>query len=144
MTNFPLHFTTKAHSTCDVSDTWTITENGTPTPIHCGLPLEFKGPGKVYTPEGLLGASFLSCIIGAFKLACEKSHITFTHLTGDAHLTMEKDASNGLCITAIDLHFHILKASNIEKAHKILEATIEACPIGKCLKAGKTYHIQIS
>ncbi|MEI6243254.1 MAG: OsmC family protein [Chlamydiota bacterium] len=141
MPKFPLQFKTTVQSSCAISETWKISENGVQAPIHCALPLEFKGPGNAYTPEGLLGASLLSCIIGAFKLHCEKSQVSFGLLSGDTIIVMDKDTTNGLSITSIDIHFQIEQASDPEKVKKILETTIKDCPVSKCLKTGKTFHI---
>jgi uncharacterized OsmC-like protein len=146
---FPMGFEVSAKGEAGVSTFWAIHENTHP-PIQCAIPAEFSGPGKAYTPESLLGAAILSCIIATYKFRCEKlssPKIDFKTIEGKAIVTMNKEPSEPiLLISQIEIYLKVTGASNQEQAKKALEEAIKQCPISNCIKhtTGKSYHLEVT
>ncbi|NGX34886.1 MAG: hypothetical protein K1060chlam1_01246 [Candidatus Anoxychlamydiales bacterium] len=144
MIDFPLKFEVKADATPGVSTTWQCSANNL-DPIKMSLPLEFHGPGKAYTPEDLYGLAVLNCIFAVYKAISEKNNVVFEKIEGSVQVFLDKKHENGnLVITKLDIKFLVTGAKDKEKARTFLEKAIKDCPVSNSIKAGKTYHIDIS
>lgn len=143
MVHFPMKFEAHATSSGKV-DTWEVQEKAFPS-ITCAIPQEFGGSGNGYSPEGLFELAICTCTIASFKFSCEKHKITYVKLDAKIKATLNQDTTlNQTLVTHIEVNFTVTGASNKEKCHYLLETAINTCPIMNSVKAGKTYHLNVS
>jgi len=143
MSKFPLHFKVSAEATEGTTNTWTCLADNL-KPIDMAIPVEFKGPGKAYSPEDLFGLAVLNCIIAVYKDICEKNSLNFKKIEGKANVKMDKSAGDSqVILTHIEINFNVKGAADKEKARELLERAIKICPVSNSIKSGKTCHITI-
>lgn len=144
MLKFPLSFEVQATAAQGAGSQWTAFADKLP-PITCAIPPEFMGPGGGYSPEDLFGMSLLSCLIATFKVYCEKSKVTFQEMKGRVVIAVDKvPGQGGMAMTQADIFFDITGTSDVERARKLLDASIKDCAVSNSIKTGKTFHINIS
>ena len=144
MVDFPLKFEVKADSKPGVSTNWQCSANNL-EPIKVGIPVEFHGPGKAYTPEDLYGLAVINCIIAVYKAISEKNSSEFEKIEGSIIVSLDKKEENGnLELTNLDIKFKVTGAKDKEKAKTFLEKAIKDCPVSNSIKSGKTYHLDVS
>ena len=92
------------------------------------------GPGT--NPEELLGAAHAGCYSMALAAGLEQAGFTATRIETKAVVTLDKDGDNGFAITTLDLTCRA-SVPRIDAAafDSIANATKEACPVSKVLKA---------
>jgi organic hydroperoxide reductase OsmC/OhrA len=138
-----MKFEAHAHSKGE-DHTWEIQEKSF-SPITCAIPQEFGGSGEGYSPEGLFALSITTCSIAAFKYACDKHKVSYRTLDAKVKATLNHDATlNQTLVTHIEIVFTVTGSSNKEKCQLLLENAINTCPISNSIKAGKTYHLNVS
>jgi organic hydroperoxide reductase OsmC/OhrA len=143
MPKFPLHFEITASTEPGISTKWDSAANGLPN-ITCSIPAEFSGPGGAYSPEDLFGLALLNCLIGTFKVYCQKSNLSFTKLDAKSTIKMDIDATtNKMHISEIHTDFNIEGASNAEKVKAVLDKSIADCAISNSIKSGKNFSINV-
>jgi uncharacterized OsmC-like protein len=143
MSKFPIKFEVFAKATPGISIPW---QSSSPNlePITIGVPADFGGPGKTYTPEDLYGLAVINCLIAVYKALCEKNNVTFENIEGKIIVTMDKNQENDeLILSHLDISFNITKPSDERKARSLLEKALKACPVTNSLKPGKVCHINI-
>ena len=139
-----MKFEARAASAPGVSSEWRGSAQNLPE-IVCAIPPEFLGPGGGYSPEDLFGLSLLNCLIATFKVYAEKAGLTFQEIVGRIELTIDRvPGESGFAMTKADLFFDIKKASDPEKAKKLLDGAIKDCAVSNSIKTGKTFHINVS
>ena len=144
MIKFPLKFEVRASGPKGISTLWRSQAEQLP-PIECAIPAEFQGPGGGYAPEDLLALSLLGCLIATFKVYSEKSKVSFEEIKARAVLTVDRHPSeNSLNITEIDIFMDVTGSSDAEKARSLLDKSIKDCMISNVIKAGKTFHLNVS
>lgn len=142
MIKFPLKFEVSAESDASICNFWKSQTNSF-RPIECCIPAEFCGPGGGYTPEDFFALGILNCVIADFKISCEKEKETFSHVKGKVQLIMDKDSEGKIYFSEINLTIEVKGSPNKEKIEKILNETIQNCPVNKAIKTAKTLHIEI-
>ena len=139
-----MKFEAGASGASGLSSVWTSQVEKLP-PIECAIPVEFQGPGGGYSPEDLLSISLLSCLIATFKVYCEKSQASFEEIKTRATLKVDRHPSeNSISITEIDIFIDVSGASDSEKVRSLLDKSIKECMISNVIKAGKTFHLNVS
>jgi organic hydroperoxide reductase OsmC/OhrA len=144
MQKFPMKFEVTAAATDGIGNQWTAQVDQLP-PIPSAIPPEFSGPGGGYSPEDLFGIALLNCLIAMYKVYCEKAKISFKSIQGKAAVIIDKQPSEtSFVVTEVNLYFDILGVSHQEKARSLFDQAAKDCPIGNSIRAGKTFHINIS
>lgn len=105
-------------------------------PLPVAPPLEFSGPGGVWTPEHLLVASSASCLMATFLAIAEASKLAITSFHMEADGRLEKVPGKGYRFAEITLAPKIGVASeDIERAKRLLEKAEKGCLINRSLSA---------
>jgi len=143
MTKFPIKFEVSAKAKAGVLKSWQCSAPNL-EPITVGVPVEFNGPGKVYTPEDLYGLAIINCLIAVYKYLCEKNNVTFESIEAKIVVSMNKKPENDeLIISHLDITFNLTKPSDEKEARLLLEKALQVCPITNSVKPGKVCHINI-
>jgi uncharacterized OsmC-like protein len=144
MIKFPMKFEVQASSSQGAGSVWKAQADDLP-PIISAIPPEFMGPGGGYSPEDLFAMALLNCLIATFKVYCEKSGVQFTKVDGKVELVVDKIAGeSGFAMTQAEIFFDITGASDIEKAKRLMNASIKDCAVSNSIKTGKAFHIKVS
>ncbi len=144
MVKFPMKFEVQTIAGAGIQSPWKAQAGNLP-PIPCAIPPECMGPGGAYSPEDLFALALLSCLIGTFKVGCEKAGISFKEIRCRAELTADKNPSESCFWMAhADVFIDILGASDAEMVKKILDSTIKNCAVCNSIKTGKTFHLSIA
>jgi|GEM_PF-343269 len=143
MIKFPIKTEVKASATEGVRKSWTVQSDSLPE-IVSAIPPEFLGPGGGYSPGDLFTLSLLNCIIGTFKVYCEKFKISFRELNSRAILTIDQQqADNIILMKHIEVFIDVSGASDRDKVRKQLENAIKDCAVANSIKSGKTFHLNV-
>ena len=143
MSKFPLIFEVFSEADPAVNSPWEVKKNSFEC-ITCCVPPELKGSGGGYTPEDLFALSIINCIIADFKVFCEKASESFKKIKIKAKLVLDEQSNQKLILTGIDIEIDVEGASNSEKIKKILDESINHCPVSHTIKIPKTLHINVS
>jgi len=139
----PIKFDVSAEATSGISTPWKTSVKNLEK-IKVSIPPQFNGPGKAYSPQELYGLSILNCLIGIYKILCEKNNINFEKIEGNLAVSVnQKKENDELIISHLDFIFNITGATDKEKARNFLEKAFKTCPVTNSIKSGKTYHINI-
>jgi peroxiredoxin-like protein len=114
-------------------------------PLISAPPMEFDGPGNLWSPETLTVAAAADCLILTFRAIANVSRLRWTSLVCDASGTV--DRMDGVTrFTAIHLHARLMlpAGADPEKARRILEKTEKACLVGNSLKFEPTLEADVT
>ena len=121
-----------------------ITSNGL-TPLISAPPVEFGGPGNLWSPETLMMAAAADCFVLTFRAIANMSRLCWTSLVCDAKGTLDR-SDGAMRFTSIQLYAHLLlpAGADEEKAQKILEKTHKSCIVGNSLKFESTLNVDVT
>lgn len=113
------------------------TETGALREAPYGFKSRFEdGPGT--NPEELIGAAHAGCYSMALSLGLGEAGLTADSIDTKAVVTLEKDGG-GFSITAVHLSCKArVPGADAATFGKIAQATKQACPVSKVLKAAIT------
>jgi len=118
------------------------TETGVLHEAPYGFKSRFEdGPGT--NPEELLGAAHAACFSMALSLGLGQAKLVADSIDTKAEVTLDKDG-DGFSITAVHLTCRA-KVPNADAAtfEQVAQATKQACPVSKVLKASITLDAQL-
>ena len=121
-----------------------ITSRGLNT-LTSAPPLEFDGPGNLWSPETLLVAAAADCFVLTFRAVSNVTRLRWTSLVCNASGTL--DRSEGVTrFTAIRFRAHLLLPAEADaaKANKALEKAEKACLVGNSLKCLPTLETEVT
>lgn len=107
-------------------------------------PVEFDGPGDLWSPETLLTAALVDCLVLSFRAVARASRLDWLHLECAASGTLDR-IEKATQFTAFTVHavLEVPKGTDLEKARKALEKSEQVCLISNSLKASKHLEIEI-
>jgi organic hydroperoxide reductase OsmC/OhrA len=108
--------------------------------IEVATPPEFpKGIPGIWSPEHLLTAAVISCLMTTFLSVAENSKLEFTHFECKSKGKLEK-VDGKLMVSEIILepHITIVNESDREKAERIINKSEAACLISNSIKSKVT------
>jgi len=108
-------------------------------------PLEFDGPGNLWSPETLTVAAVADCLVMTFRAIANVSKLRWTRLVCDAQGTI--DRSDGVIrFTAIRLRARLSlpDGADAEKARKLTEKAKKACLVSNSLKCEPTLEVEVT
>lgn len=140
---FPMLFNVEGESPSGVQTLWPIKVDHL-SPITCAIPQEFRGPGGGYSPEDLVGAAALGCIIATFKVFAEMSSMSYENITGTATVIVDRPKGKPVGITEVRISLKVSGASNRDKALQLLEESKKSCLVTNALTVEKIYHFDVS
>ena len=112
--------------------------------IRSAAPIQFGGPGNLWSPETLLVAAVADCLALTFKSVAKAISLKWTTFTCNAEGTL--DRTEGVTrFTAIDLHVNLAvpPETDHERARAALERAERGCLIGNSLRFAPVLHAEV-
>jgi organic hydroperoxide reductase OsmC/OhrA len=138
---FPHHYAVAATTnfTSDVS----ITAPGV-VAIKSAGPVEFGGPGDLWSPESLLVASVADCFILSFRAIARASKFDWLDLECDVVGTLDRVERETLFTGfAVKARLTVAAGTDVGKAEKLLHKAEHSCLITNSLKGDSHLDIDI-
>jgi peroxiredoxin-like protein len=113
--------------------------------IMSSPPVEFDGPGDLWSPETLLVGAIADCFILTFRAIAKAARVRWISLTCDANGTV--DLSNGnTSFTAVQLRARLVipDSTEMQRAEELLDKTKKACLISNSLKCTPTFKVDVA
>jgi organic hydroperoxide reductase OsmC/OhrA len=133
----------KASANADSDSAVIVSSEGVPS-IETAGPVEFGGPGDVWSPEGLLVAAVADCFILTFRAMARASKLEWTSLSCTASGTLDK-LEKVTQFTHFDLTAELTIPPGIDenKAERLMQRAEHHCLITNSLKAGSSLETTI-
>jgi organic hydroperoxide reductase OsmC/OhrA len=114
-------------------------------PLASAPPLEFEGPGDLWSPETLLVAAVSDCFILTFRAIARASNLRWTDLSCDTTGTVERiDSVTRFTAMDLDIHLAVPDAMDIDKAKRLIEKAERACLISNSLKTSARFRAEVT
>jgi organic hydroperoxide reductase OsmC/OhrA len=108
-------------------------------------PVEFDGPGNLWSPETLLMAALSDCFILTFRAIAKASMLNWISLKCDTYGTVDRlDATTSFTSIEVRARLVIPQTANMEKAEKLLAKSRQSCLIANSLKVTPTYKLTVA
>ena len=123
------------------SATWTDAQGGrAESPglpsLTTAPPLEFGGPGGNWSPEHQFLSSANTCILWTFLAMARISQLEISDWRSNARGTVERVEGQGWLFSGIEIQVEltVAKASDIERAERLVHKAEQNCLISKSMK----------
>jgi organic hydroperoxide reductase OsmC/OhrA len=130
---YPHHYTVHARSeaTGDVD----VTAEGLPT-LHTAPPVEFDGPGGLWSPETLLCAAVADCFVLSFRAVARASRLDWTSLEARVEGKLDKvDGKARFTELVIHATVRVPAGTDRDRTTRLLEKAEQVCLITNSLLA---------
>jgi organic hydroperoxide reductase OsmC/OhrA len=136
MKPLPHHYTVTATATPDRHAN--LTSEGL-NPMTSAPPLQFGGPGDLWSPETLMMAAVADCFVLTFRAVAKAANLGWSRLECGTKGVVDR-AEGVTRFTGVHLQvtLTIPSATDAEKARKLLDKTEKGCLVGNSLKCEKT------
>ena len=135
--NYPVTATVSADSNVR------LTTPGTAA-IKSAGPLQFGGPGDLWSPEALLSAAVADCFVLSFRAIARKARFDWSSLDCDVDGTLDKvDGQTRFTDFAVRAVLTVPAGTNREKAEKLLASAKKTCLITNSLNANSHLKTEI-
>jgi uncharacterized OsmC-like protein len=103
-------------------------------PLDVAAPIEYGGPGRVWTPEHLLLASVASCLLFTWKARAGHGSLPFSSLEVRGSGTVDR-VQGVTRFTEIVLHARLTvpEGTDVQRALQILEKSESTCLVSASL-----------
>ena len=134
----------KASANADSDSTVIVSSEGLPS-LETAGPVEFGGPGDVWSPEELLVAAIADCFILTFRAMARASKLKWSSLSCNATGTLDK-LDKVTQFTQFDLSaaLTIPPGTDAGKAERLLQRADHHCLITNSMKAGSTLDTTVT
>ncbi len=124
-----------AHASGGAEGVVNVSGRNTPE-LECAPPIEFGGPGDLWSPEELLLAAVANCFVLSFRAIARASRLEWSGLACDVQGTLDK-AEGGLQFTRLEVsaQLTLTDATQKDKAARLLEKAEQSCLITNSLKS---------
>jgi peroxiredoxin-like protein len=128
---FPHQYRVEASS--EVEGAVAIVSPGLP-PLAAAPPTQFGGPGDQWSPETLLVAAAVTCLILTFRAMAQASKLSWVRLACDGDGTLDR-AEGVTRFTALALHARLVlhAEADRERATRLLEKAERSCLVTNSL-----------
>jgi len=141
MQPLPHHYTVSASA--EVEGAVALASAGL-TDISSAGPIEFGGPGDLWSPETLLTAALVDCFVLSFRAVARASHFEWLRLDCDAVGTLDRvDKATQFTVFTVKAVLTVPAGSDVDRARKLLEKSEHVCLISNSLKAEKHLEVEI-
>jgi organic hydroperoxide reductase OsmC/OhrA len=108
-------------------------------PLRSTPPIEFGGPGNLWSPETLLVGAVSDCFILTFRAVARASNLAWTSIECETRGTLDR-VDRTTQFTRFDVHARLTVPAETdhERAHAVLEKAERGCLITSSLK-GETH-----
>ncbi|MBT8067246.1 MAG: OsmC family protein [Gammaproteobacteria bacterium] len=133
----------KAAANADSDSAVIVSSEGVPS-LETAGPVEFGGPGDVWSPEDLLVAAVADCFILTFRAMARASKLEWSSLSCNASGTLDKlDKVTQFTQFDLSAELTIPPGTDESKAERLLQRAEHHCLITNSLKAGSTLDTKI-
>jgi len=141
MHDFPQQYVVTASGTADGEIDVT---SGSLAVLHAAPPIEFDGPGDLWSPESLLVAAVSGCFILTFRAVARASKLAWTSLDCETRGTLDRP-DRATQFTRFDIRAHLTVAAGTDgdRARLVLEKAERACLITSSLKGERHLNVEI-
>ena len=103
--------------------------------IETAAPVQFGGPGDLWSPETLFTAAIANCIVLTFKAIARASRLSWSAIECNVETILDRVERKTLFTQAIvRVKLTIDNAEDREKAEKLLEKSESNCLVSNSLK----------
>jgi peroxiredoxin-like protein len=114
-------------------------------PLVSAPPLEFDGPGNLWSPETLFVAAVAACLVLTFRAIANSAKLRWTKFTCDSKGTVDRsDGVTRFIGIQLDARLVLSAGSDAVKARRLLEKAEKACLVGNSLKFVPTLEVDIA
>ena len=133
MQAFPHHYIARASG----SPQGAVAVSGRDTEVlSCAPPVEFGGPGDLWSPEELLLGAVANCFVLSFRAIARASKLEWLELECSAHGTLDRlERVTQFTELSVVAELKIADGALSEKAGKLLEEAEASCLITNSMKA---------
>ncbi|MDR1989926.1 MAG: OsmC family protein [Acidobacteriaceae bacterium] len=106
------------------------------SPLSTEAPVEFDGPGGLWSPETMLVGAAADCFAITFRGVARASHLEWLDMRCAATGTLDR-VDGVMRFTTIELHVHLTLAEGIDHglAHRVLDKAKRSCLITNSMNA---------
>lgn len=121
-----------------------VSADNLPT-LSTAAPVEFGGPGDLWSPETLLCAAIANCFVLTFRSVSRASKLEWRHLSCRVVGTLERGAS-GLQFTHFVTHaeLEVPALTDLELCRNLLEKAEHGCLIANSLRGTRSLRTRIA
>lgn len=113
----------------------TLSAEGLPE-LPSDAPAEFDGPGNAWSPESLLTAAVVDCLVLSFRAVARASSFEWTSLECDAVGTLDRvDGVNRFTRFEIDARLTLPAGGDTARGEKLLAKAEQLCLVTNSLNA---------
>ncbi len=141
MQPFPHRYTT--HAAGGPAGSVAVSAAGLPD-LATAAPVEFGGPGGLWSPEALLCASVADCFVLTFRALAGAARLEWSRV--DVRVEAVLDRAEGVTqFTRFVTHATLTMppAGDAAKAHPLLEKAEARCLVANSLKAARELEVEI-
>jgi len=108
-------------------------------------PLQFGGPGNLWSPETLLVAAVADCLVLTFKAIAKLSQLQWNNITCDADGAVDRcDGVTRFTAMRLQAHLVLPAGADNELAQRVIQKAERACLIGNSLKCERMLEVEIT
>jgi peroxiredoxin-like protein len=144
MVQYPMKFSVSSVSNSGTQEAWTAKAQSLDFEVPISIPTEFDGPGTGLSPEDLYAMALQSCYIATFKVFAEKSKLSFSSISVESVLDVDRDEKGRPWMARIHIHVQLRGVSQKENALRILEKTSQSCMILNSVNTQKAFQFELS
>jgi peroxiredoxin-like protein len=114
-------------------------------PIDTAPPVEFDGPGNLWSPETMLVASVANCFVLTFRAICRASKFEWRHVECTVEGLLER-ADGVARFTRFTTHasLSVAAGTDVDKARKLLEKAEHGCLVANSLQGARELEVSVT
>jgi peroxiredoxin-like protein len=121
-----------------------ITSNGL-NPLVSAPPVEFDGPGDLWSPETLFVAALADCLVLTFRAIANLAKLRWTKFVCESKGTVDRsDGVTRFIGIQLDARLVLPADGDAVKARRLLEKAEKACLVSNSLKFPPTLEVDIT
>jgi organic hydroperoxide reductase OsmC/OhrA len=134
----------KVSADADSNSAVIVSSEGVPS-LETAGPVEFGGPGDVWSPEELFVAALADCFVLTFRAMARASKLEWTSISCKASGTLDK-VDKVTQFTRFDMNAALTVPPGIDegKAERLMQRAERHCLITNSLKAGTTLDATVT
>jgi len=103
-------------------------------PMHSAPPVEFDGPGDLWSPESLLIAAIADCFVLTFRAIARASSLPWVSLRCEIAGTLEREAGvSRFTVFELDARLGVIAGTDIDVAQRTMHKAEQGCLISNSL-----------
>jgi organic hydroperoxide reductase OsmC/OhrA len=112
--------------------------------LETAPPLEFDGPGDLWSPETLLVAAIADCFILTFRGVSRAAHLDWVKLEAHVDGTLERDSGVTQFVRYITRATLTVKPNtDHDKAKEVLERAEKVCLVANSLRGVRALEVHV-